>query len=74
MAQGRKQSKAQTTELDFATPLEQWAFSVHELVQALISAGFKKQDALWLAEAKSPLPDWLFPEQEDLDDDFEVEE
>lgn len=71
----RKKPAAKATpkqkEIDFPTPLEEWAFAVEELIQSLVNAGLSQSDALWFAEAKSPLPDWLFPGLEPVGDDFD---
>jgi len=71
----RKKPAAKVTpkqkEIDFPTPLEEWAFAVEELIQSLVNAGLSQSDALWFAEAKSPLPDWLFPGLEPVGDDFD---
>jgi len=71
----RKKPAAKATpkqkEIDFPTPLEEWAFAVEELIQSLVNAGLSRSDALWFAEAKSPLPDWLFPGLEPVGDDFD---
>jgi hypothetical protein len=71
----RKKPAAKVTpknnEIDFPTPLEEWAFAVEELIQSLRNAGLSQADALWFAEAKSPLPDWLFPVLEPVGDDFD---
>ena len=67
----KKVAQVKPKEIDFPTPLEEWAFAVHELIQSLLNAGLSQQDALWFAEAKSPLPDWLFPGLEPVGDDFD---
>ena len=71
----RKKPAAKATpkqkESDFPTPLEEWACAVEALIQSLVNAGLSRSDALWFAEAKSPLPDWLFPGLEPVGDDFD---